>query len=122
MNLESMILLSNKNKFNLSIFLQPLLGVNKKLQTDYSHLKIDKDDKDFFSDRRNFYKEARIMFNELSYNYKDQKNICIKDLSLDTFRNINYRVYEDTGHILEKGNELVAKAIYKNLINCFDLN
>ena len=30
-NLESMILLSNTYKFNLSIFLQPLLGVNEKV-------------------------------------------------------------------------------------------
>jgi len=118
-NLESMILLSNAYKFNLSIFLQPLLGINEELQTDYNHLKINPNT---FSFRKEFYDEARIMFNELSYKYVNDKNICIKDLSLNTFNNINFRVYEDSGHLLEKGNELVAKAIYKNLVSCFNYN
>jgi len=118
-NLESMILLSNTYKFNLSIFLQPLLGINEELQSDYNHLKINPNT---FSFRKEFYDEARIMFNELSYKYVNDKNICIKDLSLNTFNNINFRVYEDSGHLLEKGNELVAKAIYKNLVSCFNYN
>ena len=118
-NLESMILLSNTYKFNLSIFLQPLLGVNEKVWTDYHHLTINPNT--FFL-RKEFYHQARIMFNELSNKYENDKNICIKDLSLNTFNNINFRVYEDSGHLLEKGNELVAKAIYKNLVSCFNYN
>ena len=114
-NLESMILLSNTYKFNLSIFLQPLLGVNEKVWTDYHHLTINPNT--FFL-RKEFYHQARIMFNELSNKYENDKNICIEDLSLNTFNNINFRVYEDSGHLLGKGNEIVAKRISNILKDC----
>ena len=110
-----MILLSNTYKFNLSIFLQPLLGVNEKVWTDYHHLTINPNT--FFL-RKEFYHQARIMFNELSNKYENDKNICIKDLSLNTFNNINFRVYEDSGHLLGKGNEIVAKRISNILKDC----
>ena len=48
--------------------------------------------------------------------------ICIKDISQNIFKNITSRVYEDSGHLLGKGNEIVAKKVYAHLSSCFNYN
>ena len=114
-----MIQLSNSNNFKIAILLQPILGVSDELENQYGHLELDSK---VISYREDFYNKVRITLNNLNDKYKNNENICIKDISQNIFKNITSRVYEDSGHLLGKGNEIVAKKVYAHLSSCFNYN
>ncbi|MBK47446.1 MAG: hypothetical protein CMI94_00265 [Pelagibacteraceae bacterium] len=118
-NIETMIQLSNSNNFKIAILLQPILGVSDELENQYGHLELDSK---VISYREDFYNKVRITLNNLNDKYKNNENICIKDISQNIFKNITSRVYEDSGHLLGKGNEIVAKKVYAHLSSCFNYN
>ena len=114
-----MIQLSNSNNFKIAILLQPILGVSDELENQYGHLELDSK---VISYREDFYNKVRITLNNLNDKYKNNENICIKDISQNIFKNITSGVYEDSGHLLGKGNEIVAKKVYAHLSSCFNYN
>ena len=117
-----MIQLSNSNNFKIAILLQPILGVSDELENQYGHLELDSK---VISYREDFYNKVRISFADkknVGIRHKNNENICIKDISQNIFKNITSGVYEDSGHLLGKGNEIVAKKVYAHLSSCFNYN
>ena len=58
------------------------------------------------------------MIEELSNDYKNQENACIADLSF-SLENEKERLYADVeGHLLQKGNAIIARNIRDHLIRC----
>lgn len=114
-NLELMILLSNYYEFKIAIFLQPIMGVDNKKYTiqenkwfyDISDIQI----------RRNFYKDARLMFRSLKDKFNSNGEVCIEDISL-SFQDTAEMVYADSGHLLVSGNKIIAQNIVEHLNRC----
>jgi hypothetical protein len=108
-NLEMMIFLSELYNFKIGIFLQPLKGTDTKTYpvSEISDISV----------RRSFYSDARNMFNELSDRHSDKDNVCIKDVSL-AFHGMEEQVYADSGHLLLRGNKIVARQIVSAMSEC----
>jgi hypothetical protein len=105
-NIERMILLSKLYDFKIGIFLQPIMGVDNKQLTP--------EEKESFNSindlkvRQHFYADARSALAILKKKYAGQA--CIEDLSL-SFNNSRETIYVDSGHLLVKGNQIIAQNI-----------
>ncbi|MDD5174201.1 MAG: SGNH/GDSL hydrolase family protein [Candidatus Omnitrophica bacterium] len=114
-NLTKMIMLANFYRFRIAIFLQPIMGADKKVLTP--------EEREIFQNigdlpcRIQFYEAARGAFKDLRRVYGDDRKVIIKDLS-ESFNNINETVYADSGHLLLNGNRIMAK----NIIDAINLS
>jgi hypothetical protein len=115
-NLRMEIMASKVFKFNIGIFLQPIMGVsNRKLtQEEINYYKADEDG---FPIKQEFYAKAGQVINKLKNEYIGDKKVCAVNIS-QSLDGIKETVYNDVGHLYLNGNEAVADKIIHELINC----
>ena len=114
-NLQKMILLSRYHGFKIALFLQPIMGVdNKKLTGEERQMYKNISD---LKVRKLFYSDARSVFTSLKNEYANDRYICIGDLS-QAFEDLSQRFWADSGHLLLKGNEIIAERITTMLNDC----
>ena len=107
---------SEKNNISFAYFLQPLMGVDgREINQIESNLFKNKN----FEDRKEYYSIIRKSIKILKDEYDKIGKVCINDISKTALKNTeNLRVYEDSGHLLSKGNFYVAKKINNELLSC----
>ena len=121
-NVESLAFAVQQQGGAFAWFLQPLLGVGKKLPSDPGEEKyLSKMSKDKYriARRRSFYKLATEAQTSLvtTFSTAFQSNPCVADLT-NVFDHSAIDVFEDWGHLLDGGNTIVAKRISQELQRC----
>ncbi len=108
------------DQLSVALFLQPLVGTDDRtLSTEekaswwYSQL--------WLGDRIPFYEHARRILEDLKERNLDNGHNCIADLS-HSLKGVSEAVYADSGHLLPRGNEVVAAHILDELVSCGFLN
>jgi hypothetical protein len=97
------------DQLSVALFLQPVAGV------DGSPLSAE--ERASIGHRMPFYQHARQVLAHLNENDQDRGHHCIADLSY-SLEGVSERVYADDGHLLAKGNEVVAAKILDQLVLC----
>lgn len=114
-NLEKIIMTCKLHGIRVALFLQPLMGVDNKILTAAENV--------FFKNDSNmpvtasFYNDAQLMFKNLKSKHNEKGKACIEDLSL-LFADVKETVYVDSGHLLLRGNEIVAQEIVETIREC----
>jgi len=109
-NWELMILLSHRYHFRIALFLQPLMGIDgKRLTPAEERVPIDE-----LALRKAFYRDTRVRLEELRAKYAGDPTVVIGDLSQCT-RDEPDTIYVDSGHLLARGNEVVARSMLPSL-------
>ena len=116
-NLRDSINFALSRKVKVAEFLQPLVGLDKKVYFKEAQERVNSNPTELQALKK-FYYSARNMIEELSNDYKNQENACIADLSF-SLENEKERLYADAeGHLLQKGNAIIARNIRDHLIRC----
>jgi hypothetical protein len=115
-NHRAFLALADEN-LSVAMFLQPVVGVDGRELSDeekkawwYPRIA------ERLGNRVPFYKEARRVLAELREK-SNGNHVCIADLS-GAFSGVSEPVYADTGHLMPKGNEIVAGRILDQLVSC----
>lgn len=118
-NLERIIDCSRREKFKLALFLQPLLGADRKpLSPDERVLLGQARGLYDFMLRVPFYKEAERTFEGLARRHRGGDGVCAASLT-SAFRHTSDTVYVDRfGHINQQGNLIVATEMARRLQAC----
>jgi hypothetical protein len=105
---------------SVALFLQPLVGIDdrtlsaeEKASWWYPTHYTDR----VLQNRIPFYERARQILARLKARGESSGHQCIADLSL-SLKGVYEPVYADTGHLLPRGNEVVASQILDNLVMC----
>jgi hypothetical protein len=106
------------NQMSVALFLQPLVGIDDRMLSAEekaswwypTHEKA-------LRDRVPFYEQARQILAHLKARDEGNGHQCIADLS-HSLKGVSEPVYADTGHLLPKGNEVVAAQILDQLVLC----
>ena len=99
------------NQLSVAVFLQPLVGVDDRMlsaQEKASWWYPTHDKVLVNRDRVSFYERARQILANLKARDQGNGHHCIADLS-HSLKGVSEPVYADTGHLLPKGNEVVAR-------------
>jgi len=115
-NIENLIQIAIKNNFKFSFVLQPFTGTNIVIENNIDHFDFTKEEKE---KRLNFYNLMRKKIIFLQKKYNNFENICLFDLSKNTFKNTKEIVYEDGVHLTKLGNEFVSDKLIEELNNCY---
>ena len=116
LNINYAIMFSEKNNISFAYFLQPLMGVDGR---EINQIESDLFKNQTFEDRKEYYSIIRKSLKILKDEYDKIGKVCINDISKTALKNTeNLRVYEDSGHLLSKGNFYVAKKINDELLSC----
>jgi len=105
-------------RLSVAAFLQPLAGTARALSDDekaswwFPQLR-----EDVLSARISFYREARSVLQALRSMSQGNDRVCIADLSR-SFDDVSERVYADSGHLLPRGNQIVAERMLDELVAC----
>ena len=106
------------DQLSVALFLQPVVGTDDRTlsseeKASWWHPRFD----ELLETRVPFYEHARHILASLKA--RDQRNghYCIADLS-HSLKGVSEPVYADTGHLLPKGNEIVAAQILDQLVLC----
>lgn len=109
-NLESILVLARHLGIRIGIFLQPLIGIDGKIYPI--------EEAKWLANTAwvvAFYEEARSAFREMNDHFGG--GACIADVSR-TFEGHSERLYEDRGHLLGVGNDLIARRLLRELRFC----
>jgi lysophospholipase L1-like esterase len=105
------------DQLSVALFLQPLVGMDDRTlsaeekaswwypQLDIGYKKIP------------FYEHARQILEDLKERNQDNGHYCIADLS-HSLNGVSEAVYADHGHLLPRGNEVVAAHMLDKLVSC----
>lgn len=105
-------------RLSVAAFLQPLAGTARALSDDekaswwFRQLR-----EDALSARITFYQDARSVLQALKSKRRGNDQVCIADLS-KSFDDVSERVYADSGHLLPRGNQIVAARMLDELVAC----
>jgi len=102
---------------SVALFLQPLVGVDDRPLSAEERASWwwDPSLEEKLEYRVRFYQHARQVLAHLEAS--DHGHHCIADLS-HSLKGVSERVYADTGHLLAKGNEIVAAHMLDQLVLC----
>ncbi len=100
-NLRLIISTAEIHRFDIALFLQPLL------LDDGGH-----------EERKKYYLSARTMFADLRREFEMEDSVCIADLSKSLDQTDPKVAYYDSGHLLGAGNEIVGRALVRELVAC----
>ena len=106
------------DQLSIALFLQPLVGIDDRMLSAEekaswwypTHEKV-------LRNRLPFYEQAREILTRLNARDEGNGHHCIADLS-HSLKHVSEPVYADTGHLLPKGNEVVAAQILDRLVLC----
>lgn len=106
------------DQLSVALFLQPVVGVDDRTlsaeeKASWWYPKLDKS----LGNRVPFYEQARHILADLKAKNQGNNHTCIADLS-HSLKDVSEPVYVDTGHLLPKGNEVVAAHILDQLVLC----
>jgi lysophospholipase L1-like esterase len=107
------------DQLSVALFLQPLVGVDDRpLSVEERTSWWSRDLDQQLAYRVSFYQQARQVLAHLKASDQDDRgHHCIADLS-HSLKGVSEPVYADTGHLLAKGNEVVAARILDQLVLC----
>ena len=115
-NLKMEIMVSKVFKFNIAIFLQPIMGVSNRILTQ-EELNYYKADEVGFPIKQEFYSRAGQVIKKLKNEYTLDGEVCAVNIS-KSLDEIKETVYNDVGHLYANGNEAVANQIIDELVIC----
>jgi hypothetical protein len=109
------------DQLSVALFLQPLVGVDDRPLSAEERASIARRypnlEQNLETNRVPFYQHARQVLAHLKASDQDRGHHCIADLS-HSLKGVSEPVYADTGHLLPKGNEVVAAHILDQLVLC----
>jgi len=108
--------LGDNETFSVALFLQPIIGVDSKPLSAEEQALLAQYKGDNMPYRIPFYEQARRTLTGLREKTRADGH-CISDLSY-SFVGTSEPVYVDTGHLLPRGNEIVAAHMLDELISC----
>jgi hypothetical protein len=122
-NRDTMLSLARQRGFRFASLLQPVAGVDGKTYTpaeiEGQHHMADRQDNDTArSERTVFYDSLRPTLAAYAAKNEIPGQVCISDISANTFNDVKTTVYSDSGHLLPNGNEIVADKIFSELQRC----
>jgi hypothetical protein len=117
MNRRAFLALAD-DKMSVALFLQPVVGTDDRTlsaeeKASSWYPKLD----EALGNRVPFYEHARHILADLKARDQGNGHHCIADLS-HSLKGVSEPVYADTGHLLPKGNEVVAAHILDQLVLC----
>lgn len=120
--MEIMIDLGRRFNFKVGLFLQPHSYVSTKPFSDLESKYLSKvltseaakADKQSLFD---FYSSVKPEIARIRNSHHADRNVCVADVS-DVFKSTKETVYIDTGHLNERGEEIVAARLVKELAAC----
>jgi hypothetical protein len=106
------------DQLSVALFLQPLVGTDDRIlsaeeKASWWYPKL----KGLLGNRIPFYEHARPILEDLKRTDHDSGRHCIADLS-HSLKGVPEPVYADSGHLLPKGNEIVAAHMLDQLVVC----
>jgi lysophospholipase L1-like esterase len=117
-NLELMRRVAAQYGQRIAFFLQPVMGVDGK---DYSasaaEMRNFGEIQNEIGKRERFYGYARGIFQDLRSGFANDPDACVADLSRGTAGHADH-LYEDSGHLTGRGNEIMAQHILAELHAC----
>jgi hypothetical protein len=117
-NVRRSAALAGLNGFNGLFVLQPVIGVDDKTYSPKELVWIESALGKAKAIRRlRFYEQARPLLASLAKEYRDDQNLCFRDISR-VFKDIKERVYVDEGHANSAGHRVVAAALIDRLVSC----
>lgn len=116
-NMEMLILRNRADNVATAWFLQPLVGLgNKPLaagrERSYYELYPNRIER-----RKTFFRLAKRSQQEIIHKYSKAPIVCAASLT-DVFDGHPEELFEDSGHLYDKGNAIVAKRIASELSTC----
>lgn len=103
--------------FQLAVFLQPVMGFrDKPMHHPAEKEYINKLGEREIGARQMYFDAARGVLESISL-LERQSPLCAKDLT-GIFEDVQERVWEDSRHVLARGNSVVAKNIVDSLLAC----
>lgn len=115
LNMRNAASISENLNIKFAFFLQPIMGIDNREPQGAIEEELSKGD---FSSRVAYYDTVRKLTNEFKTQREKKGIACIRDISIDPFNGYKKRVYEDNGHLLGAGNNLVSKRIISELNSC----
>jgi hypothetical protein len=106
------------DQLSVALFLQPLVGTDDRTlsaeeKASWWYPRLD----GLLENRIPFYEHARHILEDLKERGHSNGHQCIADLS-HSLKGVPEAVYADSGHLLPKGNEVVAAHILDQLVLC----
>jgi hypothetical protein len=106
------------DELSVALFLQPLVGVDDRMLSSEEKASWWYPQRNFLFDNRiPFYEHARRILADLKEVDQGNRHQCIADLS-HSLKGVTEPVYADSGHLLPKGNEIVAAQMLDELVMC----
>jgi lysophospholipase L1-like esterase len=108
------------DQLSVALFLQPLVGVDDRESSNEEKASWWHSDPQFDERLRArilFYEGARRVLVDLKAKTRDNNHTCIADLSRSV-SGVAESIYADEGHLLPKGNQIVAGHILEKLLSC----
>jgi hypothetical protein len=104
------------DQLSVALFLQPLVGTDQRTlsaeeKASWWYPKFG------LGNRIPFYEHARQILEDLKERNQDHGRYCIADLS-HSLKGVSEAVYADSGHLLPRGNEVVAAHMLDELVSC----
>lgn len=116
-NLELLILRNRADNVATAWFLQPLVGLGNKPLAAGRELSFFESRPNRVERRKNFYRLAEKAQQEIIQKYSKSATICGASL-VNVFDGHAEVIYEDSGHLYDNGNVMVAKRIASELAAC----
>ena len=106
------------DQLSVALFLQPLVGTDERTlsaeeKASWWYPQLD----NWLGNRIPFYEHARQILEDLKERNQDNGHYCIADLS-HSLKGVSEAVYADSGHLLPRGNEVVAAHMLDELVSC----
>lgn len=122
-NRERMLFIAKQSGFHFASFLQPIIGIDEKSYSAtesrfVAHLHPQISNELIKQEREVFYQTVRPLLGEFAATNEVAGAFCMADISTSSFAGVTDTVYVDSGHLLAKGNELVARRILAELERC----
>jgi hypothetical protein len=116
-NIELLHLRNRADNVDFAWFLQPLVGLGNKPPNEFREKGFYKSGKVEIQRRQLFYRLATARQKDVAKKYALSPAMCAGSLT-DVFDGNGGRIYEDSGHLFDIGNILVAKRIALELKRC----
>jgi lysophospholipase L1-like esterase len=122
-NRERMLFTAKRSGFHFASFLQPIMGIDGKSYTatesrNAAHLHPQIANDQIEQERQVFYQTLRPLLGEFATANEVPGAFCAADISTSSFAGVADTVYYDSGHLVAKGNEIVAQRIFAELKRC----